>query len=514
MNRLRDHYDWLVLGDHPGALLSGALVAKLGLSVLILPCFAGAKIATSKSGQVLDPESNFLIGLSEGLLADCLKHVGVGQKGSEGKESQFQQFNPVLQALTPEKRVACLASAAAFKRELEREFGTTGAKALGMAGAIERARPAVSEYWKSIPERLTLSTDKKPKRGPAAAYGLGDVRRKLERTSSGAERQWFSRSQKISGLARSSKQKSFFEVGEALWSGLSQSLSRSRDDHDPKLFELVHLLAAAHEGGSFRGGLTAYRAMLIKEAERLGAHVASDAECKQLYVERGRLSGVQVSQRGSLIGLSGGVLGCSLSQIANKVSYTARTWPRSLKRTPRSFSWAFTLALSVHSEAIPPGLSARSIWQEQGAAPLEIEIADPADYDIDEPEHRLIFARTWLPLTAQSLSVAYQRMTAARMLRQLTELLPFLEFHIARIFPDFRTENNDFSEVYGFATVDLIPENLRVERGKGSGSGSGLEGLFVATGESYPELGTLGSTIAALEATAWIAHRTGLAGPL
>jgi phytoene dehydrogenase-like protein len=30
-------FDWIVIGDDPGALLSGAMAARLGLSVLILP---------------------------------------------------------------------------------------------------------------------------------------------------------------------------------------------------------------------------------------------------------------------------------------------------------------------------------------------------------------------------------------------------------------------------------------------------------------------------------------------
>jgi hypothetical protein len=100
------------------------------------------------------------------------------------------------------------------------------------------------------------------------------------------------------------------------------------------------------------------------------------------------------------------------------------------------------------------------------------------------------------------------------MFRKLMELVPFVEYHLVRIYPDFRTENQELSEAYGFASVELVPENLKVAAGRGVGSASGIEGLFVATGESYPELGSLGATVAAIEASAWIAHRRGLPGPL
>ncbi len=109
--------------------------------------------------------------------------------------------------------------------------------------------------------------------------------------------------------------------------------------------------------------------------------------------------------------------------------------------------------------------------------------------------------------------MAYQRMVGARMLRQAAELIPFLEYHVVRVYPDFRAENEELSQAFGFASPDLIPENLRCLGGAGVGSRSGVEGLFVASGESFPALGSFGPSVAGLEATAWIAHRSGLPGP-
>ena len=62
---LADQYDWIVLGDHPGALLSANLAAKLGLSVLVLTKCSAQKVIFSKAGQCLDPEPNFITGMGE-----------------------------------------------------------------------------------------------------------------------------------------------------------------------------------------------------------------------------------------------------------------------------------------------------------------------------------------------------------------------------------------------------------------------------------------------------------------
>ena len=68
--RLRDQYDWIVLGDDPGALLSASLVAKLGLSVLVLPLFPVSTLKVTFGDksveEVLDFETNYVLGLGEG----------------------------------------------------------------------------------------------------------------------------------------------------------------------------------------------------------------------------------------------------------------------------------------------------------------------------------------------------------------------------------------------------------------------------------------------------------------
>jgi hypothetical protein len=66
-----------------------------------------------------------------------------------------------------------------------------------------------------------------------------------------------------------------------------------------------------------------------------------------------------------------------------------------------------------------------------------------------------------------------------------------------------------FAEVYGFLDLDKIPDNLRVihQRAQGVGFESGIRGLFVASSESYPALGSLGPTLAALQTQTVLAQQ-------
>jgi hypothetical protein len=508
--RFRDQYDWVVLGDHPGALLSASLVARLGLSVLVLPLAPGARIAVSRSGQHLDPEPNYLLGLgkmerSSGLLAECLGRLGVLPSELE----RIRRAGSEPQVLTPGRRLVFSEDDEALGRELERELGPGRGEAAGLRQALAHGEGPVLSFWRQLPTRLTLASPQARK-----SEEPGDpeaLRRSLERGVSGSgapERAWFQRGQAASAHAGRIGDGEWSELCSGLWYGLGLGTHE-----DPQLSDLLQFCALGRTGASFQGGLSAYRELLLRLAKRLGAQVPLKADTRRLFIEEGRFVGVQIAKQGNMIAVGGGALGCSLAHVQEFVSLSGRQWLHHLKAAPAAHGWRFTLALTVHAEAIPPGMLARTVWKEPGAPVLELEIVNPSDYGTAPPDRRIVYLRTVMPFHPESLTIPYQRMTAARMLRQASELMPFIEYHVIRVYPDFRTDNAELSEVFGFASPDLIPENLRCINGGGVGSRSGVEGLFVATGESFPELGTLGPTVAALEATAWIAHRCGLAGP-
>ena len=503
--KLRDRYDWIVLGDHPSALLSAALVARLGLSVLVLDFIPRAKPMVSKNGQVLDPEVNFLLGLNAsgpetGLLGECLHRLGMAPS-----ELEYLRSSDCLpQFVTPDLRFSLRRSGSDFEKELIRELGDSRVDVRAAMEALERIFPKVISFWKGLPGRLTLAPDKrKVKEGGGEPTELEQVMKSAAADAPDSLKGWLS-GRAVPGL----------EDLSALFLGLIRSLApESSESREDTL--ILPFLSLGRTGAAYRGGLSAYREFLLNLARRMGAHVPEKTDCRRIFVEDGALVGIQVTQRNSVIGAGGAVIGCSLDHIRDFVAFSGRKWMHRLSEPPTPDSWRFTLALTVQAEAIPPGVLSRVVWREEGAPALDIEIAQPEDYGIAEPHHRVIFLRTLLPFREESLAPEYQKLVASRMFRQLIEIMPFLEFHVVRIFPDFRSDSfQDFSQVYDFDSVRMIPANLRMGFRGGVGSRSGVEGLFVATDESFPQLGNFGGTVAALESAAWIAHRCGVAGPL
>ena len=528
--RLRDHYDWVVLGNDPGALLSASLVARLGLSVLVLPLGSHAPLVVSKSGQFLDPESNYLIGLGQGAKVDGLVLECLNQLETIPSEKEGLEYSPAVpQVLTPQSRLV-LASQDQVAAEFQREFGKVLTKQIGLLPALKQTEAEYQAFWHRLPKRLTLSTAKKPHSTESMTLKALHHQLKKDIGSGDAASVWLSLRKKLSELEVLRDNPALIEVCTGLWFEMTSST-----DADPTLFELLHIFSLSRTAGAFRGGMTAYRKYLLEVARRIGVHIPVKTDCRRLFVERGRFVGVQVTNRGSMISVHGGILGCSLNQALNRMVFTGRHWFRGKKTPVKPQGWKFTLALTVHQEAIPARLLPRAVWQEEGAPPLEIEVVSPADYGLTEADHQIIYIRTVMPYTLESLKVEYQQLIGARMMRQLTEIIPFLEFHVIQVYPDFRvmkTANAPFGDgskeaaaqgdealkewelVYGFSTLDQIPDNLLLYGKEGVGASSGMEGLFIASNEAYPQLGSLGPTVAALESVAWIAHRSGLAGPL
>jgi hypothetical protein len=546
----RDYYDWVVFGDDPAALLSGCLAAKLGLSVLILPLAPGLRAKALASGIGHDPEPNFLLGLGrfgnasgssdpsvlsmpagEGLLRQCLGHLEL----NPSEEALFFQDEIPFQVLTPHSRIRFFREYARFKNELERSFGAELSKKMGLGQAIEKGFPAVHEFWKGLPSRLTLSSlseghgelqkvkGKAERKEAIRVQDVEEVYKGLARSGSADQGSWYlgSGDRTIEDLSRDFASTDVEDFLQGVW-----HLANGNRTPHPSLRELAHFATLVQTQGSVRGGQTALRELLLRIAKRFGAHYPEEAEIRRIFIQNNRLSGVQVNLKGNMLSTGGGAIGTAVSALSALCSPGAKAMPKRMVENWPASGWCFTLALRVRREAIPVGASRRMVWQERHAPPLEIEFASAVDYGLKSEEYELVFIRTILPFAEASLQVEYQRKASGRMLRQFLEICPFAEYHVAEIYPDFReapvddeSESSRFggdplSEAYGFTSLDRIPQNLRVYSGQGGGTRTGVEGLFIVSNESFPELGSLGGTVAALESVAWIAHRCGLDGPL
>ena len=517
--RFRDHYDWVVLGSHPGALLSASIVAKLGLSVLVLPMGIQTGRRVIEGERFLDPDPNYSLGLGgsgkvDGLILHCLKHVGMTSE--EAKSIEFQKCSP--QILTPMTRLS-FSNNAQLKYEFQREFGEVTSQKIGLLSALEQTELQYLTFWQQLPAKFTLSLDRK-KNAVFAAMTLSELKAQLIKSSKLSEslsQQWTSTQKNSFDLITEISRSDSSEIFEGLYYWLTSNIHQK-----PSLFDLLHLINLSKSGGSYRGGMTSYKHFLMSLAKRLGAHVPIKTECRRVFIEKGKFAGIQLSSLGSMISAEAGILGCQLKRLNSISTYTGRSIFKKDKISIHPVGWRFTVALTVRAESIPKGSGSRMVWKEENAPVIEIEVVNPVDYNSPTSDRRILYMRTVLPYAESSLDISFLKLNAARMLRQVIHIFPFLEFHIVHIFPDFRmkpktssaaTEVDDFVDAYSFSSLDSIPDNLLVYEGSGTGSSTGIEGLFIASEESYPELGNFGGVFAAFEGISWIAHQSGFAGP-
>jgi hypothetical protein len=180
--------------------------------------------------------------------------------------------------------------------------------------------------------------------------------------------------------------------------------------------------------------------------------------------------------------------------------------------------WRLTLAMTVPRDAVPPFLGPRLIWSERGAPAIELELADPLDYSVTDLRGRLVnrvaFVRTALEYDPRTLDRGHLRVVSARMARQVCAIWPFFERHWLRVLPDFRKDAHEFQPPFSSKTLESIPYRWLEFDGPGLGCWGGVDGLFLASPESYPELGALGPVVAAVEAVTGLAQRNGKPGVL
>lgn len=538
--RLRDQYDWVVIGDHPGALLSASLAARLGMTVLVVPLNINNGLTLTQKGQYWDPEPGAVVGLLKGDRVQGLVAACLGKLGILPFEAELAQSRPAgFQVATPSGRWT-FGSGELLGQELSRELGRDGLRETGFFQAIRKAEADYIGYWAQLPKRLTLSAV--PRSRAAAEKGtLEGLRKQLLKApglEEAASKQWLSKRTRFDDLSEALGEPVLTEGLAAAYYGiLGTPLGNGQMDW------ILQVLAQSRVTACFKGGMTAYREFLLNLGRRLGVQVPLKVDCRRLFVEKGRLTAIQVAGRAQPIAVGQGVLGCSVKRAATRSTFTGRALMHRFKTGARPVGWRFCLALTVSEEALSSALSSRVIWNETGAPPVEIELVHPTDYGVPANGKRIVYLRTVLPFEAETLTLAYQRVVAARLLKLFNDLVPFSEFHISNMYPDFR-EGEDrkpvltgnvsgragedaespkpraedphlspLTEAYGFASLDLIPDHLRVYGGAGLGSKSGIEGLYLASDESYPELGSFGGVVAGLEAVAAIAHRAGLAGP-
>jgi len=489
----RSHYDWLVLGDHPAGLFSLALLSSMGKSCLWLPLDEKPLGSFySKSGQCFDPESSYQLGIS-----NSSRYPGVlSQTLSDLNYSFEKRFHPdgALQVLTNRLRIDCDLNTLEFLKVLEQELGEEGLSQLELASAIEQVEPFIHSFWKSYPEKF-LAQKHKPK---SSIKLYEDAFFSEFYSSKNGIKSWASNKNKVSHLNDDLKG-SYGDFLTGVFNGVTQL-----HDQDPRLFELLHLLCLSKTGGILRGGMTRFRAFLKQVAIDHGATILDQASCRRVFVDHQKLIGVQVAGLGKMISVNHGLLSGPIQKLIDLFHFSGKSDLSLVKKPLKPQGVKLTLALTVKTHGVSPGVKRRLIWKEKNAPAIEFEFADPIDYYYKQKGLKFLFIRSVVPFSHHSLNRESQRVFLLRMLKKTQDIFPFIGNHIVRIFPnvtkDQKTEvYNELKEAFPFSCLEQVPHQLCVYDEKGLGSETGIEGLSLASNESYPELSSLGGFVAVME---------------
>ncbi|MCM0605992.1 MAG: hypothetical protein KA715_07865 [Xanthomonadaceae bacterium] len=183
------------------------------------------------------------------------------------------------------------------------------------------------------------------------------------------------------------------------------------------------------------------------------------------------------------------ILGMPWNEFSDRLVHLATY----LENRPPVF-WKFKTEAIVHREAIPSHLSPWLIWTEADAPSLKIHFdqsQDPVQITLE----------TSLPMNDESLDPSRLKQISGRMFRKLNEFIPYLEFHLVRVNPDFRNMKDleDVKTLIPYEKVSQIPKSLHEFSNTSLGIKTKIPGIYRCNGESFSSLGYLSSWVSALK---------------
>ncbi len=487
--RLADHYDVICAGGGLSSYLCAALLAKRGKRVLVIDDEDQALSRRYDSGFVFDPDFATFTGLQDSAaLGLSLKDLGI--------DAPFQLADAIIQVMTPEYRIVFSKDQVAVQTEVRRELANAGAGVgdffglLGRAGqevpsfvegalAPGQGRTADTSAWKKFWGRYyPLIQSEKP---VALSRGLPD------------------------GVA---------EVCENLGAAILGAMTYAAPLNLGCEQSMRGLALCLQDHGYFSGGLEALESRMAEIVIAAGGGVKKDTRVESLIAEEGKIVGVLLSSFEGIIRSDVVVIASRLKRLYATLPVGMRdsTLVRNLSRVVPS-SWRFTLSVTVDRNVIPIGATSSMTYIGSYQFPLEednylkIQIIPDGVYpNADTANTATLLVTALIPYRASSMDYSYLRRLGGKMLRVLSELMPFLEYNIVSLYPDFRSSEVALREAYPFRGPDWVPENLMQYYVRGHRSVQDFWGpswttahpnLYFAGRSIWPSLGLYGEALTA-----------------
>ncbi len=502
--KLKDRYDCVVVGDHPGAILAGLLVNRLGLTVLMIPqCGSQGKVYSKDKMSVVDPESSWFLGLgehrqSQGLWRELLSKL------------EISDTEKLVDSKNLNSAVWCQGSHFVVSKELQDwdvecdwNFTDTHAPLKKMPQIFARYSEPMLQFWQKYPQMLRKQDRRSKLSWASFTRSSADIRsylfepktnENISRTSQ--DKKWMN--QRLSRL----------DAQTQAWIGSLWSLQTEERAHARDLFDLLHLTTLGQTGRSLQGGVWELRSFLTRTAQERGVLVLDHPVSLEIRLNQDRISHLLLGEEKKQVDVGSLMVGCSVDQMKNLLQKKIK-----LDELCKPSGWFFTIAARVSRDFFSDSHARRFAIHEEGSPVLYIEVKTVEEYGLEgNSKDDIVFLRTTLPFESESLDPGFQNRVAKRMLKAAAQYFPLLDEKCKNVFPVLDSADEEFSQVYGFPSLEYIPENLRIYLNPGVGPETNIKGAFIVSGESYPQLGTWGSAVAAVEASHWLALQSGIPG--
>jgi phytoene dehydrogenase-like protein len=497
MSSLRDHYDVICAGGGLSSYLCAALLARTGKRVLVIdedP--ATLAHATGESGAIFDPDFAVFNGLGpNAALGKSLRELGLSADGND-----FVSADAVTQVLSPEYRIIFWNNLEQAQKEMRRELNGTAEAVSSFFSLLYQA----SEQIPSFVENVLTS-------GQSTSSDLSRWRRYWGR--------YYSSIMRHRPIAlRETLPSAASGIGADLCSSLSAALLGTSSYCAPTNLgceqAIRGLCMMIHGRHYYRGGFESLRLQLTRLIRDAGGMVRLGATVESLVSESSKVTGVLLSSFEGIIRGDVVVLSRRLKRLYQTLPNEVRDGGvlRSLNRIQPA-SWRFTLSVGVERDAIPIGATSSMTYVGSYKYPLEeenylrIQVLPDELYPREESTGKAtLLVTAFVPYRASSIDYGHLRRLGGRMMRTLTELMPFLEGRIVGIYPDIRKGEEELAKVYPFEGPDWVPENLiqyyvRGERGVqdfwGPSWTTPHRNLYFGGRSIWPALGIYGEALTA-----------------
>jgi phytoene dehydrogenase-like protein len=474
-------YDVIVCGGELAGVVAAALLGRRGLRVLLVghdgqrPSFEAGRFTLSRGPALLPaPDAP--------PIARVLKELSLVQV----MRRRATALDPGFQVALPRHRFDVSSDAAAFGRELDREWPADRA---AIEAAVARLAATSALVDPLLATEMTLPPD-----------GFWE-RRELSRFESLLPR---SGADPLAPLDPQHPFRAAFAAPAALGSGYGLGPG----DIGP--VTLARAFDQARRGlHRLEGGQAALWGLFLEKIETFSGERREKVLPVEIVQHRGRAVGLRVRPRDETIGCHtlvwAGPAAAALALLGDRPTRKAREAAQAL----RPVCYRYTLALLVRPQALPEGMAPRVFFiadpgralLEENALSVTVGQANPR-----EPEQVPVWVECLVPAPAVEAGPGHLGALRGRVREQLGRLMPFYDQHLVVA----ASPHDGLPPEIPGAAVKPAPipaqpmpavysaEQLRAFDASGIGHAAlGIKNLFVVGRENLPGLGVEGEFVAA-----------------